>query len=444
MCEGPLFTNIIRYAFPFILTGFFQQLYNAADVIVVGRYAGQEALAGVGTCGSLITFVLNLFLGLSMGVSVVMGNALGSKDSDRIKKTLHTSVLLSIIGGIFVAVFGFIFAEFLLKLISVPDDVMPQAKIYMQIIFLGKCPALIYTFGIAILRAKGDTKRPLYISLIAGLINVGLNLIFVLKFKMAADGVATATSISQLFSAVVVIYLLCRETDNTKLELKKLHIHKRSLIDIVRIGVPSGLQSMVFSLSNILVQSSVNTFGTAAIAGSSASNNIGGFYYAILHSMSQTTTAFVSQNMGAKKFDRISKTVKYSLIDMTFISVVFVLLTVFASEFLIGIYTPGNPEALRMGVIRLGLVGTFYGLCGFMEIMNGAIRGMRHATSTMFVSILGVCGIRIMWIFTVFKAIGTFESLFWCFPVSWGGTFLMQSVLYLFVRRHAEKKLHTV
>ncbi len=442
MCEGPLFVNIIKYAFPFILTGFFQQLYNAADVIVVGRYSGQEALAGVGTTGSLITFVLNMFIGLSIGVSVVMGNAIGSKDDKRVHNTLHTAILLSIIGGIIVSIFGFIFTETLLKLTGVPDDVMPQAKIYMQIIFIGKFPSLVYIFGAAIMRAKGDTKSPLYISLVSGLINVGLNLIFVIKFKMAADGVAIATAISQLFSAVVIISLLCRDDGATRLYFNKLRISKRQFLDILRIGIPSGLQSMVFSVSNIIVQASVNTFGTAAIAGSSASANIGSFYYAILHAMSQTTVAFVSQNMGAKNFDRISKSVRYSLIDMLFITFAFAAVTVFAGRFLIGIYTPGNPEALEFGVKRLTLVGGFYGLCGFMEIMNGAVRGMKYATSTMFVSILGVCGIRIMWIFTVFKAIGTFESLFWCMPVSWMGTFIMQSILYLFVRRQAEKIAH--
>ncbi|MBO5453207.1 MAG: MATE family efflux transporter [Clostridia bacterium] len=439
MCSGPLFLNILRFAFPVILADFLQRLYNAADVVIVGRYAGQEALAGVGTTGSLTTLILNLFIGLSIGVSVAVGQALGSNNEEKTHRTVHTAMLISVVFGILVSFIGVFFAKPLLKLISVPDDVMPQAKIYMQIVFVGKMPALVYTFGAAILRAKGDTKRPLYIALVSGLINVALNLFFVIKLHMAADGVALATTISQAFSAIAIIYIMCNDNDSTKLYIKKLKIYKKQIIEILRIGIPSGIQSTIFAASNVLVQSSVNSFGSVAIAGSAASNNIGGFYYGALHSFATTVIAFVSQNKGAGNLKRINKAVVCCIVDVCFVWLVTVLLTIFAGEQLISLYAPGNVGAIKMGVTRLSIAGSFYGLCGLMDVMAGALRGIGYSLSAMIISIAGVCGIRIVWILTAFKAIGTFESLFYCFPLSWLGTFLMHTVVYIIVKKRLDK-----
>lgn len=440
MCSGPLFINILKFSIPFMLTGLLQLLYNAADVIVVGRYAGQEALAGVGTTSSLTHLILHLFLGLSGGVSVVLGRAIGAKKEKEISEITHTAMALSIIGGAFVSVFGVIFAEPLLNLIDVPANVMPQAKIYMQIMFSGKIFELIYNFGSAILRSKGDTKRPLYIVSISGIINVLLNLFFVIKLGMKADGVGLATIISQAFTAVMIIYFLRKETDHTKLSLRKLKIHKKQFKDIALIGIPSGIQGMIFSFSNVLIQSSVNSFGSAAIAGSAAAANIEGFMYTALNTFFQAAMAFISQNMGAKKYGRINKIVGICLLDVAFIWIIEALISIFAGEALVSIYAPGDFEAIKMGATRLLYVGCLYGLCGFMDVMAGVLRGMGNAFGSMLTSIAGICGIRIVWVLTVFKAVGTFESLFVSYPISWFVTFLFHSALFIFLKRRLTRE----
>ena len=435
MCSGPLFINLLRFALPFMFTGLIQHLYNACDVIVVGRYAGQEALAGVGTTGSLTNLILKLILGLSGGVSVVLARAIGAKKEENIHKIVHTAISVSIIGGAIVSVFGIVFAEPLLSLIDVPQNVMPQAKIYMQIIFAGKIPSLIYNFGAAILRAKGDTKRPLYIVSVSGIINVVLNLFFVIVLGMEADGVALATVISQIFTAVAIIHILRNETDNTRLYLKKLKIEMNILADIAKIGIPTGMQGMIFSISNVLIQSSVNSFGATAIAGSAASSNIGSFFYVAVNTFFQASMNFVSQNMGAKNYKRINKIVVYCLIYEVIVGFLLTCITLLFGEFLLGIYAPDNAEAVRLGLKRLTIVGCTYGICGMMEVMAGALRGMGYSFSGMISSIVGVCGIRILWVLTVFRAIGTLESLFISFPLSWLGTFLLHTALFLYARK---------
>ena len=432
MCSGPLFKNIIRFTVPFMLTAFLQHLYNAADVIVVGRYAGEEALAGVGTTSSLTTLILNMFLGLSVGVSVSLGRALGANNNDDIHKIVHTAIPLSVISGSVVSFIGVVFAEPLLELIDVPDNVMPQAKIYMQIIFAGQIPSLIYNFGAAILRAKGDTKRPLYIVTATGLINVLLNLWFVAGFGMQADGVALATTISQIISAVVILVMLCNQQDSTRLFLNKLRMCKKQLAEIFRIGIPSGCQGIIFSLSNVLIQSSVNSFNSsAAMAGSAAASNVGSFYYVAINSFYQASVTFISQNFGANNLKRIPKIIRCCFIGEVFVWVIEILVTLFAGEFLVGIYAPGNAEAVIMGVKRLMIIGCTYGICGFMEVMSGALRGIGYSFTSMVSSVAGVCGVRIIWIFTVFRAFKSFETLYSCYPVSWLITIALLSALFV-------------
>ena len=432
MCSGPLFKNIIRFTVPFMLTAFLQHLYNAADVIVVGRYAGEEALAGVGTTSSLTTLILNMFLGLSVGVSVSLGRALGANNNDDIHKIVHTAIPLSVISGAVVSFIGVVFAEPLLELIDVPDNVMPQAKIYMQIIFAGQIPSLIYNFGAAILRAKGDTKRPLYIVTATGLINVLLNLWFVVGFGMQADGVALATTISQIISAVVILVMLCNQQDSTRLFLNKLRMCKKQLAEIFRIGIPSGCQGIIFSLSNVLIQSSVNSFNSsAAMAGSAAASNVGSFYYVAINSFYQASVTFISQNFGANNLKRIPKIIRCCFIGEVFVWVIEILVTLFAGEFWVGIYAPGNAEAVIMGVKRLMIIGCTYGICGFMEVMSGALRGIGYSFTSMVSSVAGVCGVRILWIFTVFRAFKSFETLYSCYPVSWLITLALHSALFV-------------
>ncbi len=436
MCSGSLFINIFKFALPFMLTGVLQQLYNAADVAVVGRYAGREALAGVGTAGPISALIINLVLGMSVGVSVTIGRALGAKDNDSVHRIVHTSLSLSVIFGALVTVIGVCFAEPLLRMIDVPENVLPHAKIYMQITFLGKIPVLIYNFGAAILRSKGDTKKPLYIVMTSGVINVVLNLIFVICFGMKADGVALATVISQIFNAVLILVFLIRSNDSTKLIIKKLKVYKEEFINIVKIGIPSAIQSMVFSLANVIIQSGVNSFGDATIAGNSASGNIGNFLYVALNTFYQASVAFVSQNMGARNYGRIKKIVGVCLLYVIIVWVIEAVISILFAEKLIGIYAPGDREAIIMGVKKLTMVGTTYGLCGMMEVMSGALRGLGYSMASMLISVIGVCGIRIVWVMTVFKAVGTFESLVVSLPLSWIGTFILHSLFFLYVSRY--------
>ena len=296
MINGGLWRKILKFSLLFMLTAFLQKLYNAADIIVVGRYAGSEALAGVGTCTSLVNLFLNFILGFSAGVTIVLGQSIGARDREGIGKTVHTAFAIAITGGLIITFICFFFSEKLLNLIDVPKDVFPQAQIYLKIVSLGFAPALTYNFGAAILRAKGDTKRSLYIVTASGIINVGLNLLFVCVFKMKADGVALATIISQIFTAASILYILTHEEDETRLYLHKVRIYKKPFLKIIRFGLPSGIQSSVYSMSNMLVQSSVNGFGSAAIAGSSASTSITSFYNVMINSLYHGAVVFISQN----------------------------------------------------------------------------------------------------------------------------------------------------
>ena len=448
MIHGSLWGKIFKFAVPLILTGMLQRFYNAADVIVVGRYAGHEALAGVGTTSSVTAFLLEITMGLSVGASVVLGRALGRDDKESASKIVHTSMLVSFIGGLLMAFVCVGFAEPLLNMINVPDNVMGQAKIYLQIYSVGSVFSLIYNFGASILRAKGDTKRALYIVTVSGIVNVVLNLVFVVGFGMKADGVAIATLIANLINAVSVVYILCREEDAVKLDLRKLCIDKKQFPLIVRDGIPSGIQGSVFSLSNIIIQSNINSFGDAAIAGNTASANIGAFLLVMLNAFYQASLAFVSQNYGAKKYDRIKKTVyvcvAYSVVLWAIqAAVVFVF-----NRQLISIYAPGDAEAIAYGMLKNIRVCLLYGLCGLMNTMSGALRGMGASISSMIVSVAGVCGIRILWIVTAFRANPTFEMLCLCYPLSWIGTLAMHTlmfcVMYRKYRRQERLTLKTV
>lgn len=444
MCSDSLFKNIFLFSMPLMATSLLQLLYNAADVIVVGRYAGQEALAGVGTSGALINLVLNLFIGLSGGVAVVMARAVGAKNDNDIHKVVHTAITLSLIAGVFLTVFGTLFAKDFLHLMDVPEDVLPQAKIYVQIMFLGMIPSMIYNFGSGLLRSKGDTKRPLYIISISGIINVVLNLFFVLNFGMKADGVGLATIISQAFSAVMILIILVRQKDSSKLSFKKLRIYGKQMRMILIIGIPAGVQGMVFSFSNVIIQSGVNSFGSAVIAGCAATGNIEGFMYMALNTFFQASMTFISQNVGAKQYERIGKIVKYCFLYVIMFSVIIALIAVFAGKPLLRFYCPNQSEAVNSGYIRLVIIGCTYVFCGLMEVMSGALRGMGASFSSMIASIAGVCGIRMVWLFTVFKAFHSIETLFISYPVSWIGTFLFNSVLYVLVKRKytSDKALH--
>ena len=434
MVNGSLWGKILKFSAFYMMTAILQHLYSAADVIVVGRFAGQDALAGVGTCTVLVNLFLNFFLGLSAGATIVLGQAIGAKNKDEIGKVVHTSIAVAIYGGAIVTVVCLLFTKQLLHMIDVPESVMPEAADYLRFISIGYIPSLIYNFGAAILRAKGDTKRAMYIVAVSGIINVALNLFFVCVLKMKASGVALATVSSQVFTAVVILALLRREPDETKVSLRKIRIYKQPLIKILKFGVPSGIQSSVYSISNILVQSGVNSFGSAAIAGSAATTSITDFYIVMLNSLYQASMVFVSQNFGAKKFERIKKIMGICAIYVLCLWVLQVFITLFCGQFLIGLYTQDLSVA-EWAWRKLRLIGSCYGILGFMNVMSGTLRGMGASIFNMITSIIGVCGIRVLWLLTVFPAIGTYESLWVSYPLSWTGTLFLHFIMFLVLFR---------
>lgn len=436
MTNSSIFGGIIKFVVPVLLIGLIQHLYTAVDSIIVGQYAGSDALAGVGTTGPLINTIINLFLGLSVGVQVVLGRALGAGDEESVHKTVHTAMLISIIAGSIISFIGIFFADYLLIMMDVPSDVMSYAKIYLQINFAGKIPSMIYNFGVGILRAKGDTKRPLYLGMATGFIKVVLSFIFVACFSMNSAGVAIATLISTTINAVVILKFLTTEDENCRLQFSKLRIYKKQLVDIATVGIPSGIQSTVGSLSNVITQTAVNSFESAAIiAGNTAASNIQSFYFTIKNSFRQATVAFVSRNMGAKKYERINKIVKCCFAFMAVFWVLEIFLSVFGGKLLVGLYVPGDVEAIKTGALRLAIIGVSYGIFGLSEILSGALRGMGYSFHTMVISLATNCGIRILWILTVFNKIGTLESLYISFPISWAVALIANMVLFIYAKR---------
>ncbi len=434
MTKGPIFKELIIFSVPLILSGVLQLLFNAADVIVVGRFAGDNSLAAVGSTASFINLMLNVFIGLSIGSSVVSANYFGAGKIRELRNTVHTSMLLSLYSGIGITILGVIFARPILLMMQAPEEVLVLAVLYLRIYFAGIIATVIYNFGSALLRAKGDTKRPLYILMVAGVINVILNLIFVIFFSMDVAGVALATVISQIFAAAFVVILLMKEEDGFKLELKKLKIHKYILIRIIKIGVPAGFQGMMFSISNMVIQSSVNSFGPVVIAGSSAGINIEGFVYLAMNGFSQGALTFTSQNMGAGQKDRIKKLVFISLLTVLVVGEGLGFLVVIFARQILGIYSK-NPLVIAAGIRRLTIICSTYALCGIMDTLSNIIRGIGYSLLPMIVCIVGVCIFRIVWLSTIFltPAFHTEFIIFVSYPISWAVTFIAHCVCFSIV-----------
>lgn len=434
MTNGPILGKFLIFSLPIIASGILQLLFNAADIIVVGKFAGDESLAAVGSTGSLINLLVNLFVGLSIGTNVVAANFFGAGKKKELELTVHTAILLSFISGIFLTGIGVVFAKEILKLMNCPEEVLRLAALYLKIYFGGITATMVYNFGSAILRAKGDTQRPLYILFLAGIINVILNLIFVICFHMGVAGVATATVISQTVSAILIIIILLNEDEPFKLNFKKLAIDRWILIKIIKIGVPTGFQGIMFSFSNVIIQSSVNSFGSIVIAGNSAAQNIEGFVYISMNSFAQGTLTFVSQNYGARKFDRIKKVTITSLLTILVIGLLLGNLVVFFAKPLASIYS-NTPEAINAAVVRLQVICSIYFLCGIMDTMGSSIRGMGHSVLPMVTTMIGACGIRILWLVTIFQ-IKTFHSpfiIYLSYPVSWIITFITQFICFVII-----------
>ena len=438
MTQGPIFSQVFFFALPIMLSGILQLLFNAADTIVVGRFAGSQALAAVGSVGALNTLIISLFIGLSIGANVLVARYTGSRNDEAVSQTVHTAVLVSVLGGLGLTVLGVLLAHPLLEIMGSPEDVIDLAVLYVRILFAGMPVQMLYNFSAAILRAVGDTKRPLYFLTIAGVVNVVLNLIFVVFFHMSVAGVALATIISQAVSAVLVVRSLMAMDGPTRLYLRRLRIHPGKLREIIRIGLPAGIQSSVFSLSNVVIQSSVNSFGSVVIAGNAASSNIGGFIYQAMNTFQQAVTCFASQNMGARKPRRIFASMKASMIWAIITGVVLGALSCVFGEPLLALYS-NDPAVIAAGMERQIIVCAPYFLCGMQEVMTGALRGVGYSILPMAVSILGICVLRIIWVMTAFRAFPTLGCLMASYPVTWLVTFVVLVFLFAMVwRRHVK------
>lgn len=439
MCHGPLFKKLIVFALPLMLSGILQLLFNAADIIVVGRFSGSEALAAVGSTSSLINLLVNLFIGISIGGNVLMARYIGAQDYKNARETLHTAVCISLYGGILMIFVGVLLARPLLEMMGTPADVINLSVLYMRIYFIGMPAFILYDFGAAMLRAVGDTKRPLYFLTIAGCVNVIFNLFFVIVLHMGVAGVALATIIAQGISAVLIILCLVRSEGVLQLSRSEIKLHKDKVKQMLRIGLPAGLQGIIFSISNVLIQSSINSFGSLVMAGNTAASNIEGFVYTSMNAIYQTSLSFTSQNMGARQYKRVD-TILFECVGI--VSVVGLVLGLGA--FLLGhpllsIYT-SSEEVISYGIARLSVVSASYFLCGIMDTLVGSLRGIGYSLMPMFVSLTGACLFRIIWIYTVFQVFHTQFSLYISYPISWILTLLAHLVCYLIVRKRAFRK----
>lgn len=441
MCSGSILKKMLMFTLPLMLSSILQLLFNAADIVVVGRFAGDNSLAAVGSTTALINLLTNLFVGLSIGANVTAARNYGGKREDALSRTVHTAVTISIISGVILTVIGVVGTKEMLRLMSTPDEIIDLAADYLRIYFAGITATTIYNFGSALLRAIGDTKRPLYYLLAAGAVNVVLNLLFVIVFKMDVSGVALATIISESLSAFLVIRCLMRETGAIKLDLKKLRVHKAELISIIRIGLPAGFQGIVFALSNVVIQSSVNLFGNIVVAGNSAAANIEGFVYMAMNSFYQATLSFMSQNFGAGEYKRLNKILACGELCVVVVGLVLGNAAVLFGNQLLSIYSD-SPEVIAAGMVRLHYISKVYFLCGIMDVLVGALRGIGYSVLPMVVSLLGACGLRLLWIATVFQIpqFHKVEVVYLSYAITWIITAGVHFLCYVIVRKKVTKK----
>lgn len=417
-------------------------LFNAADIIVVGKFAGDNALAAVGSNTALINLLTNFFLGLSIGANVLVARFHGAKEKQEVADTVHTAMLLSIYSGIILTFVGCIGARQILIWMQTPDEVLELAATYLRIYFLGMTAMMLYNFGSAILRGVGDTKRPLIYLAVSGIINVCLNLLFVIVFRMSVSGVGLATVISQCTSAVLILRCMLKDGGDIRLDLRKLKLHRQKLLSILRVGLPASFQGIIFAISNVIIQSSVNSFGAVTIAGNSAASNIEGFVYVSMNSFYQATISFTSQNVGAGKYERINKILLRAQVCVIAVGLLLGNLAVYFGHSLLGFYT--SSEAVKAaGMKRLGIISRTYALCGIMDVMVGSLRGMGYSVLPTVVSLIGACGLRLIWIFTFFRTeqFHSLASLYMTYPVSWIVTTAAHIVCFIIVRRKLEENL---
>lgn len=441
MLEGPLFVNIIRYTVPVILTSALQLLFNAADLVIVGRFCGSLSVAAVGATTYITNLLVNFFVGLSVGAGVSVAHAIGSHQDEELHRTVHTTLPMALVSGAVLTVVGVAFSEAFLRMMGTPASVLPLSAMYMKICFGGVTFTMVYNFCAAILRAAGDTKSPLIFLAFAGILNVLMNVVFVCILDMNVAGVALATTLSQGVSAALVVWALMRRTDACRLALGQMRVYGTEIRKIVRIGLPAGIQSAMFSISNVMVQSSVNSFGEVFVSGNAAASNLEGFMYTSLNAYHQTAVNFVGQNAGARRYDRVKKIL---WICMGCVAVTGLAISTFACTFgrqLLSVYITDSPEAISYGLLRLKAVASLYFICGMMDVSTGALRGMGASLSPMVICMLGACGFRIAWIATAFRAWPTPECLFACYPISWTITLIAQMAMFFVVYCRHTKKL---
>jgi len=446
LTTGNLFKKLILFTIPLILTTVLQLLYTSADLFVVSNFGGGDnSMGAVGANGSLINLIVGTFLGLSVGANVVVANAKGSNDKEKAKKALHTSLIVSVISGIFVGILGFFLAKYFLTWMNTPSEIIELAAKYLKIYFLGMPFLLIYNFGSSILRALGDSKRPLYTLIITGIFNVGLNFLFVVGFKMDVVGVALGTILSEMVSAIMVIYFLWHNKKAfVQFDFKALKISGPELKEILIVGIPSGLQSMIFSISNVVIQTQTNSFGEIAVNANSASSNMEGYLYYILNSFSVAVVAMVAQNYGAKKKENIKKILLYSLLSVTVIGIVMGGIFVLIKDPLLGILIKDNPDEMKIASNRYILICLTYFMCGIMDVMSAYFRGIKYSVLPTIITLFGCTLLRLVFVFTIFKyveAIHTLEWLYASYPISWLLTDVIYAVATPFVTKNAFKKI---
>lgn len=439
MCSGPLFNKILIFALPIIAVSILQLLFNAADMITVGRFSGKEALAAVGATGALISLIVNTFMGLTTGTVVVVAQDYGAGNASGLSDSVHTSIAISIISGLLVMVLGLVYCKPLLILMGTPEDILGLSVLYMKIYFLGVPATMVYNFGAAILRAAGDSRRPMYYLVISGVVNVILNLFFVISLHMSVDGVAWATVISQFLSMVLVIICLSRSNIiGIRFVFKQMRIDRQKLKQIIRIGLPAGMQSALFSISNVMIQSAVNSFGSVLVAASSAASNVEGFIGTTMNAYYNAAISFTGQNMGAKKYDRIDIIAKVCTVLIFATWILMSGATLLFGKSFLGLYT-SDPEVIDLGMLKLKVFMVVYFTCGVMCVFPGLTRGMGYSVMPMICTLVGACLMRIVWLKTVFAWYPTVVVLFTCYPVTWGLAGLGQVGIFFYARHRIRK-----
>ncbi|MCR4722932.1 MAG: MATE family efflux transporter [Eubacteriales bacterium] len=439
MLEGPLLKNVLLFSLPIMLSNLLQIAFNAADTVIVGKFSGQRALAAVGSTGAIVGMLVSLFNGLSVGATIVLAQSLGSGVTKRIKDAVHTAYFLAVSGGLILSVAGFFLSGYLLRSTGTPDDILDQALLYMRIYFAGSIPLFVYNCGASVMRAKGDSVRPTIILMVTGVINVLMNLILVIALKMDVAGVAIATVVSESISAIHITACLMREDDQTRLALRDIRLDRRSLAGILSIGLPAGLQGMMWSLSNVAIQKALNSFGSITVAGNTAAANIEEFVYIGMDGFSQSAMTFTSQNAGAKNVKRIRDILKLTTVLITVVSFVIGAFILFQDDFFLSLYTD-DLSVINVGKIRIKYVVFWLFLNGTLDIPSSSMRGMGYSTLPTVFMLIGIVGVRLGWIYLFWYAHPTLEMLYMCFPLSWSVTTVLQFVLWFILYRRFVKE----